>query len=108
MMAPAILAVKGFAAPETVLNFQRARELGLRLVRVEEMYQLLFHLATMHELRGKYGLAEQILEERLRLPRANDGAAVQIDSDTLLALRKGRVVRPELVLRAANRRCAQW
>ena len=44
-MAPAILAVKGFAAPEAVLNFQRARELGLRLVRVEEMYQLLFHLA---------------------------------------------------------------
>jgi predicted ATPase len=39
----------------------------------------------MHELRGEYGLAEQILEERLRLPRANDGAAVQIDSDTLLA-----------------------
>ena len=85
MMAPAILAVKGFAAPEAVLNFQRARELGLRLVRVEEMYQLLFHLATMHELRGEYGLAEQILDERLRLPSAKDGAAVQIDSDTLLA-----------------------
>jgi predicted ATPase len=84
MMAPAILAVKGFAAPEAVLNFQRARQLGLRLVRVEEMYQLLFHLATMHELRGEYGLAEQILDERLRLPRAKDGAAVQIDSDTLL------------------------
>jgi DNA-binding winged helix-turn-helix (wHTH) protein/predicted ATPase len=85
MMAPAILAVKGFAAPEAVVNFQRARELGLRLVRVEEMYQLLFHLATMHELRGEYRLAEQILEERLHLPRATDGAAVQIDSDTLLA-----------------------
>ena len=49
------------------------------------MYQLLFHLATMHELRGEYGLAEQILDARLRLPRAKDGAAVQIDSDTLLA-----------------------
>ncbi len=85
MMAPATLAVKGFAAPEAVLNFQRARELGLRLVRVEEMYQLLFHLATMHELRGEYRLAEQILDERLRLPGVKDGAAVQIDSDTLLA-----------------------
>jgi predicted ATPase len=85
MMAPTIMAVKGFAAPEAVLNFQRARELGLRLVRVEEMYQLLFHLAAMHELRGEYQKVEQILEERLRLPRANDGAAVQIGSDTLLA-----------------------
>jgi DNA-binding winged helix-turn-helix (wHTH) protein/predicted ATPase len=83
MMAPATLAVKGFAAPEAVLNFQRARELGLRLVRVEEMYQLLFHLASMHELRGEYHLADQVLDERLRLPRAKDGAAVQIDSDTL-------------------------
>ena len=86
MMAPAILAVKGFAAPEAALNFERARELGLRLVRVEEMYQLLFHLAGMHELRGEYRLAEQILDERLRLPRVKDGAAaVQVDSDTLLA-----------------------
>ena len=39
----------------------------------------------MHELRGEYRLAEQILDERLRLPRVKDGAAVQIDSDTLLA-----------------------
>lgn len=85
LMAPAILAIKGFAAPEAAFNFQRARELGLRLVRVEEMYQLLFHLATMHELRGEYRLAEQILKERLLLPRVKDGAAVQIDSDTLLA-----------------------
>jgi DNA-binding winged helix-turn-helix (wHTH) protein/tetratricopeptide (TPR) repeat protein len=85
MMAPAILAVKGFAAPEAVFNFQRARELGLRLSRVEELYQLLFHLATMHELRGEYPLAEQTLNERLSLPQAKDGAAVQIDSDTLLA-----------------------
>ena len=58
MMAPAMLAVKGFAAPEAALNFQRARELGLRLMRVEEMYQLLFHLAGMQELRGEYRLAE--------------------------------------------------
>jgi DNA-binding winged helix-turn-helix (wHTH) protein/tetratricopeptide (TPR) repeat protein len=85
MMAPATLAVKGFAAPEAAFNFQRARELGLRLVRVEEMYQLLFHLAGMHELRGEYRLAEQILDERLRLPGVKDGAAVQIDSNTLLA-----------------------
>ena len=49
------------------------------------MYQLLFHLAGMQELRGEYRLAEQTLEERLRLPRVKEGAAVQIDSDTLLA-----------------------
>jgi DNA-binding winged helix-turn-helix (wHTH) protein/predicted ATPase len=85
MMAPASLALKGFATPEAVLNFQRARELGLRLVRVEEMYQLLFHLAGMYELRGEYRLAEQTLDERLRLPGVKDGAAAQIDSDTLLA-----------------------
>lgn len=85
MMAPATMAVKGFAAPEAVLNFQRARELGLRLVRVEEMYHLLFHLAGMHEFRGEYRLAEQILDERLRLPGVKDCTAVQIDSNTLLA-----------------------
>jgi DNA-binding winged helix-turn-helix (wHTH) protein/predicted ATPase len=85
MMAPTILAVNGFAAPEAVFNFQRARELGLRLVRVEEMYPLLLHLASMYELRGEYRSAEQILHERLSLPRAKDGAVVQIDSDMLMA-----------------------
>jgi len=85
MMAPATLAVKGFAAPEAVHNFERARELGSRLVRVEEMRQLLFHLAGMHELRGEYLLAEQTLDERLRLPSIKGGAAAQVDSDTLLA-----------------------
>ena len=66
-------------------DFQRARELGLRLTRVEEMYPLLLHLASMHELRGEYRLTEQVLDERLSLPRAKDGAAVQIDSDMLMA-----------------------
>ncbi len=85
MMAPTILAVSGFVAPDAAFNFQRARELGLRLVRVEEMYPLLLHLASMHELRGEFRLAEQILNERLSLPRARDGAVVQIDSDMLMA-----------------------
>jgi DNA-binding winged helix-turn-helix (wHTH) protein/tetratricopeptide (TPR) repeat protein len=85
MMAPAMMAVKGFAAQEAVFNFQRARELGVELGRVSEMYQLLFHLAGLHELRGEYVLAEQTLEERLRLPVVRDDAAVQVDSDTLLA-----------------------
>ena len=85
MMAPTILAVNGFAAPEAAFNFQRARELGFRLVRVEEMYPLLLHLASMYELRGEYRSAEKILNERLSLPRAKDGAVVQIDSDMLMA-----------------------
>lgn len=85
MMAPTIVAISGFAAPEAASNFERARELGLRLVRVEEMYPLLFHLASMHEIRGEFQLAERTLDERLSLPRAKDGSVVQIDSDMLMA-----------------------
>jgi len=85
MIAPTILAVDGFAAPEAVFNFERARDLGIRLVRVEQMYPLLLHLASMHELRGEFRLAEQVLNQRLSLPRARDGAVVQIDSDMLMA-----------------------
>src|SRR5262249_833529 len=70
---------------EAVFSFQRARELGVRLGCVEEMYQLLFHLAGLHEFRGEYVLAEQTVEERLRLPAVKDGTAVQVDSNTLLA-----------------------
>jgi len=85
MMAPTIVAIHGLVAPDAAVNFQRARELGVRLRRVEEMYPLLLHLASMHELRGEFRLAEQILNERLALPRARDGAVVQIDSDMLMA-----------------------
>jgi predicted ATPase len=85
MIAPTILAINGFAAPEAAFNFERARELGLRLVRVEEMYPLLFHFASMYELRGEFRRSEQILNERLSLPGAKDGAVVQIDSDMLMA-----------------------
>jgi predicted ATPase/DNA-binding winged helix-turn-helix (wHTH) protein len=85
MIAPTILAISGFAAPEAAFNFERARELGLRLVRVEEMYPLLLHFASMHELRGEFRASEQIINERLSLPRAKNGAVVQIDSDMLMA-----------------------
>jgi predicted ATPase/DNA-binding winged helix-turn-helix (wHTH) protein len=85
MMAPTVLAISGFAAPEATINFQRARELGLQLVRVEEMYPLLLHLASMHELRGEFQLTEKVLNERLSLPPAKDGTAVQVDSDMLMA-----------------------
>jgi DNA-binding winged helix-turn-helix (wHTH) protein/tetratricopeptide (TPR) repeat protein len=85
MMAPTVLAISGFAAPEAAFNFERARELGVRLVRVEEMYPLLLHFASMYELRGEFRASEQIINERLSLPGAKDGAVVQIDSDMLMA-----------------------
>lgn len=85
MMAPTMIAIDGLEAPEAAVNFQRARELGVRLLRVEEMYPLLLHLASMHELRGEFQAAQQVLDERLALPQAKDGAVVQIDSDMLMA-----------------------
>ena len=85
MMAPTILTISGFTAPDAALNFQRARELGVRLLRVEEMYPLLLQLATMHEFRGEFKVAERVLNERLALPQAKHGAVVQIDSDMLMA-----------------------
>jgi DNA-binding winged helix-turn-helix (wHTH) protein/tetratricopeptide (TPR) repeat protein len=85
MIAPTILAINGFAAPEATVNFERARELGHRLVRVEDMYSLLLHLASMHELRGEFQASEQVINERLSLPTAKDRAVVQIDSDMLMA-----------------------
>lgn len=85
MMAPTMVVTDGLAAPNAAVNFQRARELGVRLLRVEEMYPLLLQLASVHELRGEFRQSEQILNERLALPPAKNSAVVQIDSDMLMA-----------------------
>ena len=64
-VAPALMVVKGWAAPELVRAFARARELCERLGDTPEVFPALWGLWNVHWVRGEfrpaYELAEQLL-----------------------------------------------
>ena len=74
-IGPALIAVKGCAAPEVERAYTRARELCERLGDPPELFPALFGLWVMHLLRGElrkaYELAEQLLR---RAQSAHDPA----------------------------------
>jgi predicted ATPase len=64
-VGPALIAVKGVAAPEVERAYARARELCVRLDDSPELFRALFGLWIVYlvraELRTAYELAEQLL-----------------------------------------------
>src|SRR5262249_22251548 len=62
---PALIAVKGYAAPETGRTYTRAQELCQRLGDPPELFAALYGLSVVHLLRGElpkaYELAERLL-----------------------------------------------
>jgi predicted ATPase/class 3 adenylate cyclase len=64
-IGPALIAVKGYAAPELERAYTRMRELCERLGDPPQLFRALFGLATVHlargELRRAYELAQQLL-----------------------------------------------
>jgi adenylate cyclase len=83
-VGPALMTVKGFAAPETERAYTRARELCERLGETPELFPALFGLWVMHLLRGEirraYELAEQLLR---RAPSAHEPALLLIAESAL-------------------------
>jgi predicted ATPase len=72
---PALMAIKGFAAPEVGRTYLRSRELCERLGDAPELFPVVFGLHVMYylraELRTAYELAEQLLR---RAQSAHDPA----------------------------------
>jgi predicted ATPase len=66
-VAPALMVVKGWAAPELVRAFARARELCERVGNTPEVFPALWGLWNVHWVRGEsraaYDLAEQLLRQ---------------------------------------------
>jgi predicted ATPase len=76
-LGPALMAVKGFAAPEAERAYTRARELCERVGDPPELFPALWGLFLMHLLRGElrraYELADQLLR---RAQSARDPAGL--------------------------------
>jgi predicted ATPase len=71
----ALVAVKGFAAPETGHVYARARELWEQLGSPSEFLRVPFGQSAYHMFRGELDLAQYLAEDLLRLSRQRDDAA---------------------------------
>jgi class 3 adenylate cyclase/predicted ATPase len=70
-----LLAVKGYAAPETGQAYARARELWERLGSPSEFLHIPFGQSRYHMARGELDLARRLDEDLLRLSRQRNDSA---------------------------------
>ena len=83
-LAPALIAVRGWAAPEVREAYERALELCLLLPVETPLDSVLYGLATLHEYRAEYDRSRELMERRLGLDGARTPAA-QVEAHELLA-----------------------
>jgi class 3 adenylate cyclase/predicted ATPase len=76
-VGPALIAVKGYAALETVSAYTRARELCHRLGSPPELFSALYGLWLAHLLRGELQTAYELAEQLLRLAQGAHHPALQ-------------------------------
>ena len=77
-VGPALIAVKGFAAPETERAYARALELCERLGDLPEVYPALFGMWVMHFLRGEFSKAYRLAEQLLRQAKISSGLTLPL------------------------------
>ena len=70
-----LLAVKGYAAPETGHAYARARELWEQLGSPSEFLQVPYGQSRYHVYRGEFDLAQRLDEDLLRLSRQRNDSA---------------------------------
>jgi predicted ATPase len=74
-LGAALIAVKGFAAPETGEVNARARELWEQLGSPSEFLRIPFGQSSYHAFRGELDLAQRLEEDLLRLSSKRDDSA---------------------------------
>ena len=81
-LGPAVMATKGFGAPEVGRTYSRARELGEQIGEPSELFQALWGL-WLHTSggRGKFDAARRIAEELLALATRLDDRALLLEAN---------------------------
>jgi predicted ATPase len=77
-VGPALMAVKGQAAPETERAYTRARELCERLGDPTELFPALFGLWVVYLSRGELRTAYELAEQLLRRAQSSDDPALPV------------------------------
>ncbi len=72
-LGPTLVALQGWGQPEAQQAYDRACELCLDLGDTQRLGSILHGLATLHEFRGEFKRAQDLVEQRLDLLHENQG-----------------------------------
>ena len=86
MLGQSLMVTKGFAVPEVEQAFVRARELGLQLNDVAQLFRAQFSLAIVYVVRAEYERAFEHGEQCLRLAEKTRNAAMLLQSHWVIGL----------------------
>ncbi len=84
-LGPALVARRGWGAPEAEQAYVRACELCQELGNVSVLATVLYGLAYLREFRGQYTRSQELTQERLDLPSSVLGTHQILESYELLA-----------------------
>ena len=85
-VGPALIAVKGFAAPEVERAYTRARELCERLGDPPELFAALYGLWVMHHIRGELRRAYELTEQLLQVALSKNEPTLLMNARQLLGV----------------------
>ena len=72
LIAPALIATRGWGDAQAEQNYHRTCELARQLADDTRLSHMLYHMATMYEYRGDYTVAERLTMERLAVDKDSD------------------------------------
>ena len=80
MLGPALLATKGWGAPEALATYLRARELSEELGDTARLFTSLWGMWLIRWARGEISIASRLVEELLDLAGRDGGAVFQLQA----------------------------
>lgn len=86
MLGQSLMVTKGFAVPEVEKAFVRAREIGLQLNDVAQLFRAQFSLAIVYVVRAEYERAFDHGEQCLRLAEKTRNPAMLLQSHWVIGL----------------------
>jgi TOMM system kinase/cyclase fusion protein len=83
-LGPALMATKGFGAPEVQQAYDRARELCQEVGETPQLFPVLRGLSTFYIVRAELQTAHELAEELLRLAQGAQDAAMLVEAYSML------------------------
>jgi predicted ATPase len=83
-LGPALMAIKGFGAPEVQHAYDRARELCRQVGEVPQLFPVLRGLATFYIVRAELQTGRELAEELLRLAQSAQDPAMLVAAHSML------------------------
>ena len=83
-LGPALMATKGFGAPEVQRSYARARELCRLVGETPQLFPVLRGLSTFYIVRAEVRTAHELAEELLRLAQRTQDPAMLVEAYSML------------------------